>query len=74
MDELIMTINVTTYEGYCVKGGKMKVYMVPFTAEAEGKYFRYGGSYTIFAFKAIKPFCIKDTKWGKTEVNDYLWQ
>ena len=40
MDELIMTINVKTYEGYCVKGGKMKVYMVPFTAEAEGKYFK----------------------------------
>ncbi|MBO4867390.1 MAG: hypothetical protein J5582_12665 [Ruminococcus sp.] len=40
MDELIMTINVTTYEGYTVKGGRMNVYMVPFTAEANGKYFK----------------------------------
>jgi hypothetical protein len=40
MDELIMTINVTTYEGYSVKGGKMKVHMVPFTAEAVGSYFK----------------------------------
>ena len=39
MDELIMTINVTTYEGYSVEGGKMKVHMVPFTAEAVGYYF-----------------------------------
>ena len=39
MDELIMTINVTTYEGYSVEGGKMKVHMVPFTAEAVGNYF-----------------------------------
>ena len=39
MDELIITINVTTYEGYSVEGGKMKVYMVPFTAEATGNYF-----------------------------------
>lgn len=40
MDELIMTIKVTTYEGYSVEGENMKVNMVPFTAEADGSYFK----------------------------------
>lgn len=41
--------------------------------QATGKYFRYGGGYTIFAFKANRPFCIKDIKWGHTETNAYFY-
>lgn len=41
--------------------------------QASGKYFRYGGDYAVFAFRAEKPFCIKDIKWGMTETNAYFY-
>ena len=39
MSELIMTINVTTYEAQCLEGKDSRVVMIPFSAEATGKYF-----------------------------------
>lgn len=41
--------------------------------QSSGKYFRYGGEYAIFAFKSVKPFCIKDIKWGHFETNAYFY-
>ncbi|MBQ8171469.1 MAG: hypothetical protein IJZ95_05735 [Oscillospiraceae bacterium] len=38
MSELIMTINVTTYEAQTLEGHS-RVVMIPFSAEATGKYF-----------------------------------
>ena len=39
MDELIVTINVTTYEAQMLEGRNSKVVMIPFSCEAVGKYF-----------------------------------
>ena len=39
MSELIMTINVTTYEAQALEGQASRVVMIPFSAEATGKYF-----------------------------------
>ncbi len=39
MSELIMTINVTTYEAQGLEGQASRVVMIPFSAEATGKYF-----------------------------------
>ena len=39
MAELIMVINVKTYEAQTLEGNNAKVVMIPFSAEAEGKYF-----------------------------------
>ena len=39
MGELIVTINVTTYAPQVLEGVNSKVVMIPFSAEAEGKYF-----------------------------------
>lgn len=40
MDELIVTINVTTYDAQVLDGNKTKVVMIPFSAEAVGDYFK----------------------------------
>lgn len=40
MDELIVTINVTTYEAQVLDGNNTKVVMIPFSAEAVGDYFK----------------------------------
>ncbi|MCI7349164.1 MAG: hypothetical protein MSH60_00235 [Ruminococcus sp.] len=40
MDELIVTINVTTYEAQVLDGNNTKVVMIPFSAEAVGEYFK----------------------------------
>lgn len=40
MDELIVTINVTTYEAQVLDGNNTKVVMIPFSAEATGDYFK----------------------------------
>ncbi len=39
MSELIMTINVTTYDAQMLEGQYSRVVMIPFSAEATGKYF-----------------------------------
>ena len=39
MSELIMTINVTTYEAQTLVGRYSRIVMIPFSAEATGKYF-----------------------------------
>ncbi len=39
MNELIMTINVTTYEAQALEGMDSRVVMIPFSAKATGKYF-----------------------------------
>ena len=39
MNELIMTINVTTHEAHTLEGKSSRVVMIPFSAEAEGEYF-----------------------------------
>ena len=39
MNELIMTINVTTHEAHTLEGKTSRVVMIPFSAEAEGEYF-----------------------------------
>lgn len=39
MKELIMTINVTTYEAQALDGPRSKVVMIPFSAVASGEYF-----------------------------------
>ncbi len=39
MGELIVTINVTTYEAQVLDGGNSRVVMIPFSGEATGKYF-----------------------------------
>lgn len=39
MGELIVTINVTTYEPQMLDGGKSRVVMIPFSGEATGEYF-----------------------------------
>ncbi len=39
MTDLIMTINVTTYPPHMLDGTCSKVVMIPFSAEASGKYF-----------------------------------
>ncbi len=39
MSELIMTITVTTYEAQVLEGPDSRVVMIPFSAEATGKYF-----------------------------------
>lgn len=39
MSELIMIINVTVYEAQALEGQASRVAMVPFSAEATGKYF-----------------------------------
>ena len=39
MNELIMTINVTTYEAQMLEGQTSRVVMIPFSGEATGKYF-----------------------------------
>lgn len=39
MSELIMTINVTTYEAMTLTGQNSKIVMIPFSADATGKYF-----------------------------------
>ncbi|MBP1549695.1 MAG: hypothetical protein J6A05_06785 [Oscillospiraceae bacterium] len=39
MAELIVTINVTTYEAQMLEGRNSRVVMIPFSCEAEGKYF-----------------------------------
>ena len=39
MDELIVTIEVTTYEAQALEGNQAKVVMIPFSGEAKGDYF-----------------------------------
>ena len=39
MDELIVTINVTTYDAQALEGSHSKVVMIPFCGEAKGDYF-----------------------------------
>ncbi len=39
MTELIITINVTTYNAQMLERSNSRVVMIPFSAEAEGKYF-----------------------------------
>ena len=39
MGELIVTINVTTYEAQMLEGINSRVVMIPFSGEASGKYF-----------------------------------
>ncbi len=39
MSELIITINVTTYEAHSLEGENSRVVMIPFSCEATGKYF-----------------------------------
>lgn len=39
MAELIVTINVATYEAQMLEGRNSKVVMIPFSCEAEGDYF-----------------------------------
>ncbi len=39
MNELIITIKVTTYEAQVLEGRQSRVVMIPFSAKAEGKYF-----------------------------------
>lgn len=39
MNELIMTINVTTCQAQMLENEKSRVVMIPFKAEAKGKYF-----------------------------------
>ncbi|MBQ5320016.1 MAG: hypothetical protein J6K17_13050 [Oscillospiraceae bacterium] len=39
MVELIVTINVTTYEAQALDGRNSRVVMIPFSGEATGKYF-----------------------------------
>lgn len=39
MSELVMTITVTTYEAQMLEGQDSRVVMIPFSAEAAGKYF-----------------------------------
>lgn len=39
MSELIMTITVTTHEAQTLEGQRSRVVMIPFSAEATGKYF-----------------------------------
>lgn len=39
MIELIMTINVTTYEAQVLEGKSSRVVMIPFDGEATGEYF-----------------------------------
>ncbi len=39
MGELIVTINVITYEAQILEGGNSRVVMIPFSGEASGKYF-----------------------------------
>lgn len=39
MNELIMTINVTTYDAQVLEGADSKVVMIPFSAQATGSYF-----------------------------------
>lgn len=39
MAELIVTINVTTYEAQMLEGRNSRVVMIPFSCEAVGKYF-----------------------------------
>lgn len=39
MNELIMTINVTTHEAHTLEGKVSRVVMIPFSAQAEGEYF-----------------------------------
>ncbi len=39
MGELIVTINVTTYEPQVLEDVNSRVVMIPFSAEAEGEYF-----------------------------------
>ncbi|MBR4095967.1 MAG: hypothetical protein IKK42_01520 [Oscillospiraceae bacterium] len=40
MSELIITINVTTYEAHSLEGENSRVVMIPFSCEATGKYFK----------------------------------
>lgn len=39
MAELMVTINVTTYEAQMLEGRNSRVVMIPFSCEAEGNYF-----------------------------------
>lgn len=39
MGELIVTINVTTYDSQMLDGRNSRVVMIPFSCEAEGNYF-----------------------------------
>lgn len=39
MDELIVTIKVTTYDAQALEGNHSKVVMIPFSGEAKGDYF-----------------------------------
>ncbi|MBP1544879.1 MAG: hypothetical protein J6A16_12355 [Oscillospiraceae bacterium] len=39
MSELIMTINVTTFDAQMLEGQYSRVVMIPFSAQATGKYF-----------------------------------
>lgn len=39
MSEVIMTINVRTFEAQCLESRNSKVVMIPFCAEATGEYF-----------------------------------
>lgn len=39
MNELIVTINVTTYEAQMLEGRNSRVVMIPFSCKAEGNYF-----------------------------------
>lgn len=39
MGELIVTINVTTYEAQMLEGRNSRVVMIPFSCEAKGDYF-----------------------------------
>lgn len=39
MGELIVTINVTTYDSQMLEGRNSRVVMIPFSCEAEGNYF-----------------------------------
>lgn len=39
MDELIVTINVSTYETTMLEGQNSRVVMIPFSGKAEGDYF-----------------------------------
>lgn len=39
MNELILTITVTTYDAQMLEGHSSRVVMVPFSARAEGEYF-----------------------------------